>query len=44
MIGDKNNFQTLKEVNEGNVTFGDNATTRIVEKCTLILDNGKTKQ
>jgi hypothetical protein len=43
MTGDKNKFHTLKEVNEGNVTFGDNATTRIARKGTLSIDNGKTK-
>jgi hypothetical protein len=43
MKGDKNKVHTLKEVNEGSVTFGDNATTRIDGKCTLSLDNGKTK-
>jgi hypothetical protein len=43
MTGDKNKFHTLKEVNEGSVTFGDNATTRIDGKGTLSLDNGKTK-
>jgi hypothetical protein len=43
MTGDKNNFFTLKEVNEGSVTFGDNATTQIAIKGTLSLDNGNTK-
>jgi hypothetical protein len=44
MTGDKNKFFTLKEVNEGNVTFGDNYTTSITKKGTLSLDNGKTKR
>jgi hypothetical protein len=43
MTGDKNMFFTLKEVNEDNVIFGDNATTRIVGKGTLSLDNIKIK-
>jgi hypothetical protein len=43
MIGDKNTFFTLKEVNEGNVKFGDNYIARIFKKGTLILDDGKTK-
>jgi hypothetical protein len=40
---DKNKFHTLNEVNEGSITFGDNATTRIAGRGTLSLDNGKTK-
>jgi hypothetical protein len=43
MIGNKNKFHTLKEVNEGNVTFGNTATARIGGKGTLSLPNGKTK-
>ena len=43
MIGDKNKFSTLKEVNEGSVTFGDNATTRIAIKGTFSLDMGRLK-
>jgi hypothetical protein len=43
MTGDKRKFLTLKEVNEGSVTFGSDATTRIARKDTLSLNNGKTK-
>jgi hypothetical protein len=43
MTGDKSKFLTLKEVNEGSVTFGSDATTRIARKGTLSINNGKTK-
>jgi hypothetical protein len=43
MTGDKSKFLTLKNVDGGSVTFGSDATARIVGKCTLILNNGKTK-
>jgi hypothetical protein len=43
MIGEKSKFLTLKEVNEGSVTYGYNDTARTVRKGTLGLDNGKTK-
>jgi hypothetical protein len=43
MTRDKNKFLTLKEVNKGSVTFGDNAPARITRKYTLSLDIGKTK-
>jgi hypothetical protein len=43
MIGDKRKFITLKDVNRGNVTFGNDATIRIVGKGTISLNNGKTK-
>jgi hypothetical protein len=36
-------FLTSKEEKGGSVTFGDNASTSIVGKGTIILDNGKTK-
>jgi hypothetical protein len=44
MTWDHNKFITLKEEKGGNVTFGDNASTRIVGKCIVSLDNGKTKK
>jgi hypothetical protein len=37
MAGDKNTFHSFKEVNEGSVTFGDNATTGMDGKGTLVL-------
>jgi len=43
MTRDKNTFHTLKEVNEGSVTFGDNSIAMTTRKGTLSLDNGKTK-
>jgi hypothetical protein len=43
MTRDKNKFFTLKEVNKGSVTFGDNAIARTTRKDTLSLDIGKTK-
>jgi len=42
MIGDRTKFITLKK-NEGNVTFGGNGRSKIVGKCTLSLDNVKSK-
>ena len=43
MKRDQTKFLTLKEENKGNVTFGDNTTTRIDGKGTLSLDSGNTK-
>jgi hypothetical protein len=43
MREDQSKFLTLKEEKGGNVTFGDNGSTRIVGKGTISLDNGKTK-
>ena len=43
MKGDHTKFLTLKEEKWGNVTFGDNASARIIGKGTVSLDNGKTK-
>jgi len=43
IIGEQIKFLTLKELNEGIVTFGDNIAAKIVGKGTLSLDNGKTK-
>jgi hypothetical protein len=40
---DHNKLIILKEEKGGNTTFGDNASTRIVGKGTISLDNGKTK-
>ena len=40
---DHNKFLTLKEEKWGNVTFGDNSSTRIVGKGTVSIDDGKTK-
>jgi hypothetical protein len=42
MTRDRTKFITLKK-NEGNVTFGDNDTSKIVGKGTLSLDNGRDK-
>jgi hypothetical protein len=35
-------FITLKK-NEGNVTFGDNGRSKIVEKVSLVINNGRYK-
>jgi hypothetical protein len=43
MIGYQNKFLTLKEEKGGNVTFGDNVSSRIIGKATVSLDGGKTK-
>jgi hypothetical protein len=43
MIGNNNKFFILKEEKGGSVTFGNNASARIVGKGTISLDNGKTK-
>jgi hypothetical protein len=43
MTGNQNKFITLKEEKGGNVTFGYNVSTRMVGKCVVSLDNGKTK-
>jgi hypothetical protein len=40
---DHTKFLTLKEEKLGRVNFGDNFSTRIVGKCTISIDNGKTK-
>jgi hypothetical protein len=42
MTRDRMNFMTLKK-NEGNVTFRDNGSSKIVGKGTLSIDNGKSK-
>jgi hypothetical protein len=43
MIGDQNKFLTLKEEKGSKITFGDNASSRIVGKGIVSLDNGKNK-
>ena len=43
MTDDKNKSLTLKEVDEGSVAFGLNATTMIDRKGTLTLNNEKNK-
>ena len=43
MMWNQTNFLTLKEEKGGSVTFGDKASARIVGKCIVSLDNGKTK-
>ena len=43
MTVDQTKFFTLKEEKGGRVTFGDNGSARILGKCTISLDNGKTK-
>ena len=43
MTIDQTKFLILKEEKGVSVTFGDNASTRIVGKCIVSLDNGKTK-
>jgi hypothetical protein len=43
MIGDQNKFLILKDEKGGNVTFQDNASTRIVGKGIVSIYNGKTK-
>jgi hypothetical protein len=43
MTWDQNKFLTLKEEKGGNVTFGDNTSTRIVGKHIISIDDGKTK-
>jgi hypothetical protein len=42
MTGDQNKFLVLKEEKGGSVTFGDNASARIVGKGIVSLDNGNT--
>ena len=43
LIGDQNKFIHLKKKEGGNVTFGDNVCTKIVEKGTVCLGNEKAK-
>jgi hypothetical protein len=43
MIQNQNKFLTLKEKEGGNVTFGGNASARIVGKGTVSLDDGRLK-
>jgi hypothetical protein len=43
VTGDQTKFLTLKEEKGGSVTFGDNASGRIVGKGIVSLDNGNTK-
>jgi hypothetical protein len=43
MTCDQKYFFTLKEEKGGNITLGDNASTRIVGKCIISIDNGKSK-
>ena len=43
MTGDQNKFLILKKGKGGSITFGDNASARIVGKGIVSLDNGKTK-
>jgi hypothetical protein len=43
MAWDQTKFLTLKEEKGDNVTFGDKASTWIVGKCIVSIDNEKTK-
>ena len=41
MIGDQNNFISLKKEKDSNVTFGDNVSAKIIGKGTISLGNKK---
>ena len=43
MTGDPNKFISLKRDQKGKVTFGDNVSSKIIGKGTVVLGNNKTK-
>jgi hypothetical protein len=43
IAGEKNKFLSLKKEKKGNVTFGDNVSTKIFGKETIILGNDRMK-
>lgn len=43
MTRDQSKFLNLKEENGGRLILGNNASTRIVGKATINIENGKTK-